>query len=101
MTGFLAEHNLPVAVADHIRALLKYIFLIPKLQVHMHVVVPVKINVCLKRAIKPDLQAKMTDQMRDRHSVSTDGSNDQNLEKINPVTVRLFDIKQHKVVTNP
>ena len=33
-------------------------------------------------------------------SVSTDGSNDQNLEKMNPVTVRLFDISQHKVVTN-
>ena len=32
-------------------------------------------------------------------SVSTDGSNDQNLEKMNPVTVCIFDINQHKVVT--
>ena len=32
---------------------------------------------------------------------TTDGSNDQNLEKINPVSVRLFDIEQHKFVANP
>ena len=32
-------------------------------------------------------------------SICTDGSNDKNLNKINPVTVRLFDINQHKVVT--
>ena len=31
--------------------------------------------------------------------LSTDGSNDQNLEKMNPVTVRIFDINHHKVVT--
>ena len=65
MTGFLAEHNLPVAVADHIRALLKYIFLDSKIASAYAVVVPFKINVCLKRAIKLDLQGKMTDQMRE------------------------------------
>ena len=32
-------------------------------------------------------------------SIATDGSNDQGLEKMNPVTVRLFDINQHQVVT--
>ena len=33
------------------------------------------------------------------YSIATDGSNDQGLQKMNPVTVRLFDINQHKVVT--
>ena len=32
-------------------------------------------------------------------SLSTDGSNDQNPEKINPVTVCILAINQHKVVT--
>ena len=32
-------------------------------------------------------------------SLSTDGSNDQNLEKMYPVTVRIFDINHHKAVT--
>lgn len=31
-------------------------------------------------------------------STCTDGSNHQNLEKMNPVTVRIFDNNQHKVV---
>ena len=31
-------------------------------------------------------------------SIATDGSNDQGLEKMNPVTVRIFDMNQHKVV---
>ena len=31
-------------------------------------------------------------------SLSTDRSNDQNLEKMNPVTVHIFDINQHKEV---
>ena len=30
-------------------------------------------------------------------SLSTDGSNDQNLQKMNPSTVHIFDINQHKV----
>ena len=32
-------------------------------------------------------------------SLSTDGNNDQNLEKMNPVALCIFDINQHKVVT--
>ena len=32
-------------------------------------------------------------------SLSTDGNNDQNLEKMNPVALCVFDINQHKVVT--
>ena len=33
------------------------------------------------------------------YSIATDGSNDQGLQKMNLVTVRLFDINQNKVVT--
>ena len=33
------------------------------------------------------------------YNTATDGSNDQGLQKMNPVTVRSFDINQHKVVT--
>ena len=31
------------------------------------------------------------------YSIATDGSNNQGLQDMNPVTVRLFDINQHKV----
>ena len=32
-------------------------------------------------------------------SIATDGSNDTGLEKMNPVTVRLFDVNRNKIVT--
>ena len=32
-------------------------------------------------------------------SIATDDSNDQELEKINSATVRIFDVNQYKVVT--
>ena len=51
-------------------------------------------------AIAPDLQSILIKQMKTScYSIATDGSNDQCLQKMNPVTVRLFDINQHKVVT--
>lgn len=31
-------------------------------------------------------------------SLTTDGRNDQNLENMNPVTIRIFYINQHKIV---
>ena len=33
-------------------------------------------------------------------SLSTNGINYQNLVKMNPVTLQIYDVNQHKVVTN-
>ena len=45
----------------------------------------------LHRAIVPDLQAMLTDQMKSSFlSITTDRSNNQGLEKMNPITIRLF-----------
>lgn len=96
INGFLAEHNLPIAVADHIGLLLKDIFPDSKIA---------SAYACgrtksMNRAIKPDLRAKLTDQMRESFfSISTDGSNDQNLEKMNLETVRLFDMRLSRAST--
>ena len=77
ITGFLAEHNLPVAVADHIGPLLKDIFPDSKIA-SAYACDRTKSTCILNRAIKPDLQATLTDQMREScFSISTDGSNDQ------------------------
>ena len=99
MVGFLAEHNLPLAVADHIGPLVKDIFPDSKIA-KGYQCTRTKATCILNRAIKPELQRNLITQMREScYSICTDGSNDQNLEKMNPVTVRLFDINQHKVVT--
>ena len=99
VSGFLAEHNLPLATADHLTHLFKDIFPDSKIA-KSYSCGKTKATCILNRAIKPSLQSELIQQMRENiFSICTDGSNDQNLSKMNPVTVRLFDINQRKVVT--
>ena len=52
------------------------------------------------RVIAPGLQKTLVNQMKTSYfSIATDDSNDQELEKINSATVRIFDVNQYKVVT--
>ena len=99
VAGFLAEHNLPFATADHLGPLFKSIFPDSKIA-KGYSCGKTKASCILNRAIVPDLRNNLVEQMRNScFSIATDGSNDQGLTKMNPVTVRLFDINQHKVVT--
>ena len=99
MTGFIAEHNIPLAVADHLGPLFKDIFPDSKIAKN-YACGKTKSTCILNRAIKPDLQSSLLEHIKNNYfSISTDGSNDQGLSKMNPVTVRLFDINQNKVVT--
>ena len=96
---FLAEHNLPFATADHLGPLFKAIFPDSKIA-KAYSCSKTKASCILNRAIVPDLQSILIDQMKTScYSIATDGSNDQGLQKMNPVTVQLFDINQHKVAT--
>ena len=52
------------------------------------------------RVIAPELQKTLVNQMKTSYfSIATDDSNDQEFEKINSATVRIFDVNQYKVVT--
>ena len=98
MVGFLADPNLPIAVADHMGPLVKDIFPDSKIATGYQCA-RTKATCILKGGIKPDLQVELITEMKKScFSISTDGSNNQSLEKMNPVTVRLFDINQHKIV---
>ena len=55
MAGFLVEHNLPIAVADHIAPLVKDIFPDSKIALG-YSCGKTKASCILNRAIKPDLQ---------------------------------------------
>ena len=99
VVGFFAAHNLPFATADHLGPLFKAIFPDSKIA-KAYSCSKTKASCILNRAIVPDLQSILIDQMKAScYSIATDGSNDQGLQRMNPVTVRLFDINQHKVVT--
>ena len=97
-TGFLAEHNLLIAAANHLSALVKECFPDSKIaQIYLRA--KTKMFCILNQAIYPDLQQSMIEEMRvSAFSLSTDVRNNQNLEKMNPVTVQIYDVNQHKVV---
>ena len=98
VTGFIAEHNIPLAVADHLGPLLKTYSKTYSKIAENYACGKTKTTCILNRAIKPELQKNLINQMKkDCYSISTDDSNDQGLKKMNPVTVRLFEINQHMV----
>lgn len=97
-TGFLAEHNLPLAAADHLGSLIRNSFPDSKIA-QAYSCARTKTSCILNDAIAPDLLKSLVADMKvNVFAVSVDGSNDQGMEKMNPVTVRIFDINQHKVV---
>ena len=98
-TGFLAELNLTVAVEDHLGHLVRTSF--PDFRITWtYSNARSKASCILNGAVKSNLQANLVKLMQTSFfSLNTDGSNDQNLENMNPVTVIIFDINQHKVVT--
>ena len=97
--GFLAQHNLLFAAADHLGTLFKSMFPDSKIA-KAYSCGKTKASCILNRAIAPDLQSISIEQMKTScYSIATDESNDQGLQKMNPVTVRIFGINQHKVVT--
>ena len=100
VNGFLAEHNLPFATADHLGPLFSTIFLDSKIT-KPYACGKSEALCILNHAIAPELKETLVNQMEtDYFSIATNGSNNQGLNKTDPVTVRIFDINQHKVATN-
>ena len=96
-TGFLAEHNLPLSAADHLGSLIRASFPDSKIA-QAYSCARTKASCILNDAIAPDLlRSLVADMKMHAFSLSVDGSNDQDTQKMNPVTVRIFDINQHKV----
>ncbi|CAB3996169.1 PREDICTED: uncharacterized protein LOC100641058 [Paramuricea clavata] len=94
---FIVEHNLPISVSDHLGPLFRQMFpdsTIAKNYASAHT----KTNCIINDAIAPPMQQELVSQMKNGpFSLAIDGSSDNELEKMNPLTVRLFDINTHKV----
>lgn len=96
-TGFLAEHNLPLAAADHLGGLIRSSFPDSKIA-QSYACARTKATCLLNDAIAPDLMMNLVSDMRTSlFSLCVDGSNDNGLQKMNPVTVRIYDVNQHKI----
>ena len=80
VTSFIAKHNIPLVVADHLGPLFKDIFHDSKVAKN-YACGKTKNTCILNGAIKPILQKNLINQMKDCYSISTDSSNDQGLKK--------------------
>ena len=89
---FIVEHNLPISVSDHMGPLFRQMFPdsdIAKNYASAHT----KTNGIINDAIAPPMQEDLVSMMKYQpYSLAIDGSSNNNLEKMNPLTVRVFTV---------
>ncbi|KAK6191363.1 hypothetical protein SNE40_003074 [Patella caerulea] len=93
----VAQHNLPIASTDHLSPIFADIF--PDSQIAKNYASALTKTTCiLNGAIAPHFRSMLVDQMKTRpYSLAVDGSNDTGLEKMNPLTVRIYDVNTSMV----
>lgn len=100
MANLLVQHNIPIAVADHLGPMMKDIF--PDSSIAQgYASARTKTTCIINGSLGPHFKLALVDAMKSGpFSIAVDGSNDNGLEKLNPLTVRLIDSESGKVVTH-
>ena len=99
MAVALAHHNIPLAVMDHLSPLFRDIFPDSKIAQGFSAA-RTKTTCILNRALRPHFEASLISQMKQEpFTLAIDGSNDNGLQKMNPLTVRIFDIRNCHIET--
>lgn len=92
----LVEHNVPLAVSDHLSPLFKDIF--PDSEIAKNYASARTKTTCIINSAL--VQAALVADMKSSpFAIAIDGSNDSGIEKMNPMTVRLFDIAASRITT--
>ncbi|XP_041470149.1 uncharacterized protein LOC121419757 [Lytechinus variegatus] len=88
----LVQNNIPLALADELTPLLADIF--PDSQIaNKYAARRTKTACIINGAVAPFFQRKLVDHMKNHpFSIAIDGSSDNDIEKMNPMTVRIFDM---------
>ena len=98
MSVLLAQHNVPLALADHLSPLIRDVFDGEVAQ--GYACAKTKTTCILNGAVAPQLRDELVSLMQNTpYSLSVDGSNDSGLEKMNPLTVRVYTENTCKVET--
>ena len=99
MAVLTAASNVPLAVHDRLSPTIRKVFPDSKIASKYHSA-STKATCMLNEAVAPTLLHSLLELMKVHpFSLSVDGSNDSGLEKMNPVTIRLFDPAQNSIVT--
>lgn len=97
MAMLLAHHNIPLSTMDHLSPLFRDMFPDSKIAKGFSAA-RTKTTCILNMALRPHFEQSLVSLMRENpFSLATDGSNDNGLQKMNPVTIRIFD-EEHGVV---
>ena len=93
----LAENNFPFAFADKLNKIFSIIF--PDSNIAKeHRMAKTKTTCILNKSLAPYFLQETVSIMKNEHySLSADGSNDSDLEQMNPLNVRLFDVNTKKL----
>lgn len=96
MSILLAQHNVPLALADHLSPILRDIF--DGDVAKGYACARTKTTAILNNAVAPAFKCELVSIMQNRpFSILIDGSNDNGLEKMNPITVKVFDVGRGRV----
>ena len=99
MAVLSASCNIPLAFHDQLSPLVRSVLPDSEIAANYHSA-STKATCILNYAVAPSLKNKLVDNMKvSPFSVSVDGSNDTGLTKMNPLTIRIFDLESSRVVT--
>ena len=99
MAVLTATSNVPLVVHDRLSPTIRKVFPDSKIASKYHSA-STKATCMLNEAVAPMLLHDFVERMKVQpFSLSVDGSNDSGLEKMNPVTIRLFDLARNSIVT--
>ena len=97
IVNFLVEHNIPLAVSDHLSRLFKDIFSDSTIA---DACARTKTTCIVNRSLAPFFKSELVSAMKSGpFSIAVDGSNDNGLEKMNPMTVRFYNQSQGRIST--
>lgn len=100
VANFIVEHNLPLAVADHLSPLLRDIFPVSETAVK-YACARTKTTCIINGSLAPHFKSLVVSAMRSQpFTICIDGSNDTGIEKMNPMTIRYYSNDEGAVVTH-
>ena len=99
MAVVLAQHNIPLAIMDHLSPLFRDIFPDSKIAKGFSAA-RTKTTCIMNMALRPHFESVLVAHMKEHpFALAIDGSNDTGLQKMNPLTVRIFDLESGFVCT--
>lgn len=94
VANMLVQHNIPFSVTNELTPLFQDIFSDSEIAKH-YSSRRTKTACMINGAIAPFFQNHLVDIMRNRpYSLAVDGSSDSDVEKMNPLTVKIFDLSR-------